>query len=216
MNSTASLAIIIRNDEELYRGDLVHYFRTVFSQAQNLLNPYHNFRHMSYVLRQCYDACKFYQRELTPESARALLIAAMFHDFDHSGMMGNDDLNIERAIRSVHKYVIESDRLILGEIINLIKLTEFPYLIPHKDLNLSGLIIRDADMTQALGINWMQDVILGLASEWRKEPAGVLCRQEGFLSQLKFHTRWAQELFPQTEIDAKVQEIQYLSALIKG
>lgn len=48
---------IIANEERLYEGDLVVYFRVLFFKADNLNHPYHNFRHMMHVLWLCHLAC---------------------------------------------------------------------------------------------------------------------------------------------------------------
>jgi hypothetical protein len=214
VNSNGQIPSIIRNDEGLYQGNLIRYFQVVFFKAQNLENPYHNFRHMFHVLWQCYNACLFYRGVLTPRQVRNLLIAAIFHDYDHCGLMGNDDLNIARSIRELEKYVLPEDRESLSDIIALICATEFPYKIPSDKLDLCGLILRDADMTQALCPAWVQEVIFGLGSEWRKAPIEIFRMQEGFLRHLKFHTEWAKKLFPQAEIDAKISESQeYLNLL---
>jgi hypothetical protein len=214
MRSYGQIPGIIRNDEGLYQGNLIRYFQIVFFQAQNLENPYHNFRHMFHVLWQCYNACLFYRGVLTSRQVRNLLIAAIFHDYDHSGLLGNDDLNITRAIRELEKHALEEDRESLSDIVTLIRVTEFPYKISSDKLDLSGQIIRDADMTQALSVAWIQQVIFGLGREWKKNPIEVLRLQEGFLSHLVFHTEWAQQLFPQSEIEAKIRESrEYLQLL---
>ena len=85
---------MLRNDMDLYEGDLVYYGQVIFHYAQNLCHPYHNFRHMLHVMWLCHEACKFYRNELSRRQMRDLLIAALFHDFNHSGMLGDDDLNI--------------------------------------------------------------------------------------------------------------------------
>ncbi len=202
--------MIIEGAEGMYEGNLIHYFRVVFNHAQNLLRPYHNFRHMLHVTWQCYNACRFHSSDLSPRHMRMILIAALFHDFDHSGMTGHDDLNIARAMRGLEKYILAEDWAIKGDIIHLIRVTEFPYKIPSSDLDLPGLIIRDADMTQALDPVWMQEVLFGLATEWKKAPVDVLKTQEGFLGQLNFHTRWAQTTFPKEVIDSKIMECRQL------
>jgi len=46
---SGDLPQIIANDEKLYEGDLIYYFQVLFLKANNLYNPYHNFRHMSHV-----------------------------------------------------------------------------------------------------------------------------------------------------------------------
>lgn len=210
-----TLPEIIRNDHNIYEGDLIEYFQIIFNHAQNLQHPYHNFRHIFHVVWLCYQACIFYVEMLTPREMRNLLIASLFHDFDHSGMMGNDDLNIERAIREFKKYVIQKDREYIEEIISLIQATEYPYKTPSEGLVLCGQIIRDADMSQALSEAWIQQVIFGLASEWNKKPIEVLEMEGAFHKNLKFHTEWALSMFSQRDIDKKVTEARELLELLR-
>ena len=82
---TGDLPEIIGNEENLYEGNLILYFRILFYNSNNLKNPYHNFRHTLHVLWLCQKACRYYQKKLTPRQMRNLLIAALFHDFDHPG-----------------------------------------------------------------------------------------------------------------------------------
>ena len=63
---SGDLPKIIGNEENLYEGNLIYYFRVLFFRANNLYNPYHNFRHMSHVLWLCYKACQYYSHELPP------------------------------------------------------------------------------------------------------------------------------------------------------
>jgi hypothetical protein len=82
---TGDIPKIIANHARLYKGDLIPYFRTIFFSATNLENPYHNLRHMLHVTWLCHQACAYYRAELTPLQIRELLIAALFHDFNHPG-----------------------------------------------------------------------------------------------------------------------------------
>jgi len=210
-----SLLGILTNAEDLYDGDLAHYFRAVFFNAQNLSNPYHNFRHIFHVLWLCNEACRFYAKKgepLTKRQVRNLFIAAMFHDFNHTGMSGNDDLNIEFALRGLEKHLMLEDKEHLPEITGLIKATQFPYAIPSSDLDLSGQIIRDADMCQALSVAWMQQVVIGLADEWDKKPIDVLRMQAPFLQKLEFLTEWAQQAF---DLEEKIDEAKGLLELLE-
>lgn len=210
-----SLPEIIRNDHNVYEGNLVWYFRAIFNHAQNLLHPYHNFRHMFHVLWMCYRACIFYAGTLSPREMRNLLIAAMFHDFDHSGMMGDDDLNIARAVRGFEKRVAPEDRPHMADIIFLIRTTEYPYKCPSEDLPLCGQIIRDADLSQSLNGAWIQQVVFGLAAEWGKKPIDVLKSQGPFHKSLGFHTEWGRQTFPQFDIDNKIAEAEELLGLLE-
>ena len=103
---TGDLPMIIGNEEKLYEGNLIHYLQTLFYYGTNLQNPYHNFRHSLHVLWLCHGACRYYQQQLTPRQMRNLLIAALFHDFDHPGhshpgAQDPDQINIEIALANL-------------------------------------------------------------------------------------------------------------------
>lgn len=203
-----------------YEGDLILYFRVLFFKASNLNNPYHNFRHSLRVLWLCYNACRYYHNELTPRQMRILLVAALFHDFDHPGHAhpGEEDpdrINIEIAIAGLRRYIAPDDRALLPEIEAVIEATHYPYKIGGNELDLLGKIIRDADLAQALSPVWIQQIVIGLAQEWEMKPLEVLRAQASFLAALPFNTRWARELFPQQLIDAKIDEAAKLLQLLE-
>lgn len=213
------LAQIITNEECLYEGDLVVYFRVLFFEAGNLNNPYHNFRHMSHVLWLCYLGCRYYQNELSPRQMRILLIAALFHDFDHPGHPhpGDEDpdgINIKLAVAGLRQYITQADRALLPEIEATIEATHFPPQIGSGQLDLLAKIIRDADLAQVLNPAWIQQVVFGLAREWRVTPVAVLKGQKSFLANLLFNTEWARQLFPQRVIQAKIEEAEKLLSLL--
>jgi hypothetical protein len=162
---TGRIPAIVRNDDDLY-ADLRHYFKMFFIMAQNLSHPYHNYKHGGYMLYQCYQACLFYKNRLSRVDMRSLLIAGLYHDYDHCGMRGHDDLNIERAVRGVEAYILDEDRVILPRTSALIRTTQYPYVVEAKDLDLCGKILRDVDVSQGLNSEWVQPVIFGLAREW--------------------------------------------------
>lgn len=212
---SGSLPEVIRNTSALYEGNLTYYARVVFHHAQNLEHPYHNFRHMFHVLWLCHEACRFHHAELTPRAMRNLLIAALFHDFNHSGMFGDDDLNIERAVRCLKKHIAAVDVPYFEEIVLLIRGTQYPYVIDSKELDLCGKILRDADVSQAFTVAWIQQVIFGLAREWNKTPVEILKMQEPFFRSLSFQTVWAREQFPMVDIEAKIRETREMLELLE-
>ena len=200
---TGDLPKIIANQERIYEGNLTFYFRTLFFKSSNIHNPYHNFRHMLHVLWLCHQACRYYQNRLTPRQMRNLLIAALFHDFDHPGHPhpGENDpdrINIPIAIAGLRRYVMPADRAFLPQIEALIEATHYPYKIGSDKLDLLGQIIRDADLAQALSPAWIQQVVFGLAQEWEVSPLEVLKRQGSFLASLSFSTGWAPAVSPGT------------------
>ncbi len=208
---------IVMNDRELYLGNLVHYFRAVFFNAPNVNHPYHNFRHMVHVLYLCYDACVFYADKLTLHEMRNLLIAALFHDFDHAGVAGDDAVNIERAIRGLQAHIADEDADNFDEIAYIIRCTEFPYKMPSDKISLSGQIIRDADLSQNFSVAWIQQVVFGLSKEWEKDAIEVLAMQEKFMRNvLRYHTEWGQQKFPPSDIEEKIAEARALVEILTG
>src|SRR3990167_8676608 len=104
-----SISEVVNNSDNLYEGNLREYFRIIFTQAKNIYNPYHNLRHMTHVMWLCYQACIFYRNKMSSREMRNLLIASLFHDFDHSGVAGNDKLNIEKSLNGLKKYLLPED-----------------------------------------------------------------------------------------------------------
>jgi hypothetical protein len=102
------------------------------------------------------------------------------------------------------------------EIEALIEATHFPYKVDSQKLDLLGKIIRDADLAQALSPVWIQQVVIGLAREAGVSPLAMLKAQSSFLTGLRFNTPWAQQLFPQELIDAKIAEAEKLRRLLES
>jgi HD domain len=209
---------VFANSDGIYEGDLVTYFRALFFEARNLANPYHNLRHMLHVTWLCYKAVEFYRHEMSRRDGRSLLIAALFHDFDHPGHSGpevSDQLNIEVAIAGLRRHLLPIDRDAFPEIERLIEATEYPYTRPARSLDLAAKIIRDADLAQALSPAWIQQVVIGLAAEAKLPPLDLLRAQRSFLAALRFNTEWARQLFPRHLITAKINEAESLLHLLE-
>lgn len=212
---TGSIPAMIRNDGDIYEGDLIPYFRAVFNHARNLQAPYHNFRHLMHVTWLCYQACIFYGRSISKRKQRNLLVASLFHDFDHTGILLDDTVNIQRAKEGLRRFILPTDVPFQGTIESLIDITRFPYTIPSDTLGIIAHILRDVDMSQALDVVWIQQVVIGLAAEWGKKPIEILRTQPAFLKNLKFSTIWARKMFPEKAIAKKIEEAQQLLELIE-
>ncbi len=205
---------IVRNDGSVYEGNLTYYFQAVFDNARNLNNPYHNFRHMCHALWLCYQACLCYRMVLSKREMRNLLIAALFHDFNHTGKPGSDEINIAKAIAGLEKHLALEDKEYRDDIGYLITLSEYPYKIPSGEVSLLVQILRDADISQALSVAWIQQVVFGLSMEWGKSPLEVLEMQGEFHKNLKFYTEWAKQMFPPWVIKKKIAEAKDLVDLL--
>ena len=210
-----SIPQIVSNDFVVYPGNLKGYFKVVFNNARNLFNPYHNFRHLFDVLWKCHDACRFYNEKLPPSVRRNLLIAAMFHDFDHSGRVGSDDLEIQRALRGLKKHILPEDSAAFEAIAAMIQATEFPYKVSSEGLPLALQILRDADLSQVFSTAWIQQVVFGLSAEMGVTPMEILKMQGGFLGHLKFSTEWATVRFGENAIQSKMKEAEAMISFLE-
>ena len=64
--------------------------------------PYHNFEHSLYVMINAHECWTYEKGEMDYDAIRALLIAALFHDYNHSGgFFQNDAGNIKQATEGV-------------------------------------------------------------------------------------------------------------------
>jgi hypothetical protein len=147
---------------------------------------------------------------LTQRKMRNLLIAAMLHDFDNSGLIADDDINLLVAKRGLERYILEEDRPYIGDIENIMDATEYPYKVSSEQLSLSEQVIRDADLGQVMSSVWIQQTVFGLAEEWGKKPIDILRSQGPFIASLRFITEWAQKTFPQSDIAKKIKEAEEL------
>lgn len=220
------LADIINNKEQYYNGDLRHYFRALFnSRAAN--NSYHNIRHSCTVFINTYNGLResffklkeetqqyrWYQDSDFRDITRALLVASLLHDYNHSGRAGNDDLNIELSIRGFTKICLDEDKKISRYVEDYIRCTEFgPNGHIHTAPTEFHRILRDADLTQICSDAWIRMVIFGLADEMNISPIEMLRMQEGFLSKVRFESAWGQRFIP--KIQEKIQESRELLKIL--
>lgn len=214
---TGDIANMIANRENVYVGNLAHYFKAVMN-APNIHHGYHGLRHMLHVTWVCYQACRYYQRlgQMNGRDARDLLIAALFHDYGHCGKGGIDAENILVAVDAFNQLAEPMDKNRLGWILPIIRATQFP----HEDLgsspSLNEQIIRDADMSQAFGTTWIGDIAAGFGSELGKTTIEMLEQQLKFLEGVKFHSDFGMVFFGQEAINAKYHETKELLALLRS
>ncbi|MFA7088283.1 MAG: hypothetical protein WC146_03010 [Patescibacteria group bacterium] len=201
---------IINNEEGLYYGNLRYYFREVF-QAPNARNPYHNFRHSVYVFCQVYEGGRY--ENLNKADMRALLIAALFHDYGHSGRIGQDREEIKNTIKSLSLIILNGDDHLWHDIRDLIESTEWPHP-QDRHVFKSMKILRDADISQIVDDVWWQQVIFGLSLEHGVPPISQLKNEINFLSKLQFESDWGKMVY-QPKIDSRIREIEeFLEVLV--
>lgn len=218
INNIPTVHVFI-NVHQVYEGDLGYYFRLMLTKARNLYNLYHNARHMLHVVWLCYVALIYYVQKgmaIDLRTARNMLIAAIFHDWDHSGRTGRDDLELARAIGAMRQFLHPSDQAWVDEIEAMMRGTQFPYVVDVKDLTLCGKILRDADKSQALTNAWIQQIALGLSQEMGITALAMLKGQEAFLSSIEFGSEWAKDRFPPELIKGKIAEANLMVAMLEA
>lgn len=161
--------------------------------------PYHNQAHLFTVTKWCGRLAGMLG--LSVEEERPLILAAIFHDFDHSGGKLEDSENIERAVAGLNKFcdihfVSNSTRDAATQII---RVTEYPFI--HEPQTTAQKIIRDADLLQSIEPNFEEVLVEGLRKELevkfqRKLSRSEFCeKQVEFLQGVKFYTTQAEVIF---------------------
>lgn len=124
-------------------------FVTTFNSANDA--PYHNLYHTRCVFLNCYEGGWYEQ--CSESEVKSLLVAALFHDFDHSAGKEVDEVNISRAVQgleSAQRLAAFSGQGLTQEefqtAINIIKVTKYPW--DQQPKNLVERIMRDADLMQ--------------------------------------------------------------------
>lgn len=175
---------IINKHPELRKG-----FSWIIKNSTSNNLPYHNFNHLLVVVRYVYQACQYYN--LPEKDEKELLMAALFHDVNHSGGSETDDVNVQRAkfvvSHVIDNYDIDIDK---DEVCGIIDVTQYPYVVQVEGMNLKQLIIRDADLMQVFEYNWIQQNMMGLSQEMNIPLGKMISGQKDFLNGAQFNTDW--------------------------
>lgn len=182
---------LVRNLSDKYNFNTL--MRTFIARNKSSTIPYHNNYHAFCMVLNCYDASKFY--ELANSETRDLLIAALFHDFNHSGGEYLDTENINRALLGYTECCLIKN-IIPSEVVKkLIIVTEYPY---KKDPDtLLEKVIRDADLMQSTMPFGYEMCITRLGQEVSKSRSRVMSEIEilegqiDFMNKVVFWTKWA-------------------------
>lgn len=165
------------NYHPLVKEALNYYLK--YNNAKTL--PYHNMNHMlcmmnvmkDYILEMFNNDDKMLDNaDMDQVSIDDCMIAAIFHDFNHSGGKQTDTINIHNALLAFEDYVktsnlINNENYILNKdaIIDMIKATEYPYVIKDDDLKTYQRIIRECDILAIMHTDILTQTIIGLSIE---------------------------------------------------
>lgn len=157
-------------------------FYDVYCQTKKL--PYHNEYHTYCVIELCYKGAKYH--DLDYDSTSDLLIAALFHDFGHSGGHSYDSVNIQKAKAwfetCANRLMFDQPRR-SQKIVKFIGATEYPY--KSEACCIEERILRDADLLQIIMPDG-QEMILDRLLQEMKILNTELTREDMIKGQISF------------------------------
>lgn len=143
-------------------------FNYTINNNTSIVAPYHN---QSHIMNMCNTITEIYLNDnnVTKKEYELLLLAALFHDMNHSQGELSDDLNIKIALESFDDFINKIDPTLCKNethssyasiymlkqeyetVIELIKTTQYPYVVEVETE--SQKIMRDADLSQIFNYN---------------------------------------------------------------
>lgn len=202
-----SLKIIKKLNLDNYLNSLIKY-----NVGNN--NPYHNFYHTMTVVKNIYYIGK--SIDMDWDKLRLLVIAGIFHDFNHSAGKLKDPENISNAIDAFYQFTEETEED--SEFVSdMIKITQFPY---NKEdvLNEYHKVIRDADIMQFLEKNYIQQVLFGLGNEISGSNELTVVQLENqikFMETIEIFNDYTKHKMKK-KIQDKIEDITYLIRVLKN
>jgi len=192
--------------------------------------PYHGFNH---ALRVAYYANEAYFFEKERDAPMVMIVAALFHDFDHSGGFFTDDSNntrlatagLTRATSLIHPHIWADLHVATA----LIKELEFKPNGP-KEIDLEKWYgetkewrehyefmchcLRDADMMQYCE-EFVLDSYIGIKAESFRHMSHKDCLVQGinFLKSIKYQTSYGKTVGQQL-LDTSIDRLKYFSQLV--
>lgn len=164
--------------------------------------PYHNWYHALCMVEKVVEGANFHY--LPYRSIRHLVVAALFHDFAHTGGKESDTININRALQGLWAFADRSPGRTVSpgidmfEVEELIGVTEYPYVLDP--LCAEHKIIRDADLMQGFRETWKEMIIDGLRQELavkfkREVPELEMCHlQVSFVNNVIANSGWCSSI----------------------
>ena len=175
--------------------------------------PYHNLNHMLTVTRHVYNALEFMNLSDAKRNEETLL-AALFHDFNHSMGKEVDSINISYAKEGLVDFLKDKDYdLDINFMFSILDATQYPYVLPVNELNVYQLLIRDCDLCQGFEYDWIKQCILGLSIEMNYTFNDILKGNRAFITNSVYHTEYGIEM-KRLHFDRMIEEMKILESII--
>ena len=198
---------------------LTRAFKYIIDFNKGAYNPYHSTFHLLDVFATSMEIANTYDT-LTEKDLSELGLAALFHDFNHSGgKFKRDSDNITEAIIGLTQFISWNDLLIkdvgIDEFVveELINITEYPHT--REPDTIKQKIIRDADMSQCYNRNWFMNVITGaLMKEKGLNIKEAIDAQIKYIKNIHYYTEQAKYIHIR-EQEKMLENLYYLAEIYK-
>jgi hypothetical protein len=211
-----NLLDFIRNSEGLIPGGSLSYYYSRMWNMPNANHVYHGLSHTACATWKCIQAGFWYldRGQCTLDEIHDLIVAVMFHDWNHSKKVESDVEEIEQALIGLRQHILPEDKIRLPQIEKLIRATQFPHTINCGKSQLE-LAIGDADTTQGFEEIWQQMICKGLAEEMGITPMEMLGKQEYFLTKvLNIKSEWGKTVWTPSVILERVRHVRQLEKIL--
>lgn len=163
-------------------SNIVVLYNWYIRNCESLNLPYHNLSHtlgMMTLITKLYKFSQFkkdYGFKLSDEDFYLLMVSALFHDYNHSGGKFDDETNVGIAISGLEEClngIFKDDmttRYIFEKCSEIIKATQYPYVIADSDLTLLQRIIRECDILVCFYDDFITHNVFGL---WKEMNTGL-------------------------------------------
>ncbi|MFW6225637.1 MAG: hypothetical protein ACOC3V_01595 [bacterium] len=190
-------------------------FKYIINNNIGAYNPYHSTFHLIDVFTKCMEISHVYK--LPEKDILELGLAALFHDFNHSGGRLKDYENIELALTAFNIFYNDNidkfNSLNKDNIIELIKITEYPH--KRKPSNVKEMILIDSDMIQCYNKNWFLNVITGfLMKEIGMDIKDAINNQIKYIKGVNYYTEYANSIHTK-EKDKMLNNLNYFKNIYK-
>lgn len=178
--------------------------------------PYHGIDHLFSVFQMCYEILHYNKSyEYDVNYKLELYIAALFHDYAHSGGKLSDAENIINALDGVMLFHKANPEFDLNIVVQIIKATEYPYTISDAEITLlEQKIIRDADMCYLFQPLSIVKLYCGLRNEFGTDYNTFLNNQYNFLNGVTFYTEYHNNLWLETVKEYRLNELEMLKQYV--
>ncbi|WQJ53318.1 MAG: phosphohydrolase [Wendovervirus sonii] len=134
-------------------------------------NPYHNVNHTMAMMDILID--------MDPEddNLHTMLLAAIFHDMNHSAGKMDDIHNVDNSIDAYYSFCTKYPFYFDKNIEKIIRTTQFPYKEGDK-LNYMQRKVREADNLVCFYDDFLTQVLLGLKEEMHVTDLNIMIQNE--------------------------------------